>query len=74
VRARALVMSGALDEAEVVSAAAIVEARRMGMLYELGLLLVLHADISERLGLGASEAARSEGRALLDALEIRVDS
>lgn len=73
VRARALATSGALEEAEEVSAAAVGDARRMGMLYELGLLLVMHADVSKRLGAGRPEAERSEGLALLAALEIRVD-
>jgi tetratricopeptide (TPR) repeat protein len=73
VRALALTATNALVEAEAATAAGIAEARRSGMLYELGLLLVLHSDICERLGAGTPERDRAEGSALLEQLEVVTD-
>lgn len=68
VRTQARAATGDLEPAEWHARAAVDEARRAGMRYELGLALLLHADIAERLGRGEGTAERTEGRALLDAL------
>ena len=70
VRALALSASDALVEAATATAAGIAEARRSGMRYELGLLLVLHSEICERLGVDTAERDRAEGVALLESLEV----
>jgi hypothetical protein len=44
------------------------------MHYELGLLLVLRADLRDRLGVDAVPEERAEGIALLEALEVSTAS
>jgi tetratricopeptide (TPR) repeat protein len=70
VRARALAALDDLAASEAAATAGIVQARAMGALYELGLLLMARADVCEQLGTGAPIDDRREGRALLDALEV----
>jgi class 3 adenylate cyclase/predicted ATPase len=69
-RARALAKADRLSEAYEVVTAGIDAARQMGIVYELGWLLVLRADVGERLGADRPEADRAEGRALLDKLKV----
>jgi class 3 adenylate cyclase/predicted ATPase len=69
-RARALASLGDLAGAHAAATTGIDEARAMGTRFELGLLLLLRADVAERLGAGAPAEDRREGDALLDELKI----
>jgi class 3 adenylate cyclase/tetratricopeptide (TPR) repeat protein len=69
-KARALAALDDLVAAEAAATSGIVKAREMGTLYELGLLLVLRADVLEHLGTGTAADDRREGRALLAGLEV----
>ncbi|HEY5011393.1 MAG TPA: tetratricopeptide repeat protein, partial [Acidimicrobiia bacterium] len=69
-RARALAASGRLVDAYEVVTAGIDAARQMGIVYELGWLLMLRADVGQRLDRGAPTTEGAEGRALLDKLKV----
>jgi class 3 adenylate cyclase/predicted ATPase len=69
-RARALAALGDLVAAEAAATSGIAKAREMGTLYELGLLLLLRADVAQQLGVGVPLDDRREGKSLLDGLEV----
>ena len=60
------------DQARVVNASGVAEARRQGLVYELALLLLAAADVAERSGDGGSSGPLAEATALLERLGCRV--
>jgi class 3 adenylate cyclase/tetratricopeptide (TPR) repeat protein len=70
VRGRALAALGRLDEALEAVTAGVDAAREMGIVYELGRLLVLRAGMGGRVGAGAPDEDRVEGEALLERLRV----